>query len=163
MIFLEGLFRRISPLLKYIFSADSISLYCLQLCWCSCNWVHQVAMCCIRQTHCSLIDHSTTANGLHEFKMMVVYSSSRKNVIVYWPLKLWKWRRSWVQWWHSVFKMGKSVYEPTLPLLTGRNTDDARKKHLWTLGKTCVWLKKIAYWEIVSLAQLEHWLVFWLQ
>jgi len=43
-------------------------------------------MCCIKQTHCSLIDHSTTANGLHEFKMMVVYSSSTKNVIVYWPL-----------------------------------------------------------------------------
>ena len=38
-----------------------------------------------RQTHCSLIDHSTSANNMHEIKMMVVYSTSTRNVIVYRP------------------------------------------------------------------------------
>lgn len=47
-----------------------------------------VQMCCMKQTLCSPIDHSTTADGLHEFKMVVVYSSSTKIVIVYGPLKL---------------------------------------------------------------------------
>ena len=62
---------------------------------------------------------------MHGIKLMVACSSSTKSAIVYKVGGvLWKWL-------YSVFKMGKSEEETSLPLLLGHNTEQTRKKHLY--------------------------------
>lgn len=85
---------------------------------------HYVAMSRIKK-HGRVIDHSSTTNGMHGIKLMVACSSSTKSAIVYKVGGvLWKWL-------YSVFKMGKSEEETSLPLLLGHNTEQTRKKHLY--------------------------------
>jgi len=74
------------------------------------------------EKHGRVIDHSSTANGMHVIKLMVACSSSTKSAIV--GGVLWKWL-------YSVFKMGKSEEETSLPLLLAHNTEQTRKNHLY--------------------------------
>ena len=85
----------------------------------------------IQKTHWCLTVQSSPANGMHEFKMMLICSS---RTIVYLPssrpLKLHE-KEGGARWTllHSLFKMGTFGQETPLPL--GHNTEE--RPGLWRL------------------------------